>query len=797
MLKNYLKIALRNLQRHKGFAFIYVLGLAIGITCCLLIALYVQYETSYDRHHEKADRIFRVVLDDSTFMGVRASASTPLALAPHLQHDFPEVLHGVRFRKAGGVFQHDDQLFQEKRLYYADSTIFEVFSWPLLHGHPRNALTAPYSIVLTQEMARKYFGASNPVGKTLTKDGHTTFTVTGVLETLSPNTHLPFDGLLSYATLPLLSPNVERDWTAYLGYTFVLLPEGHNPRALEAKLPAFVAQRVGPHLQQGRVPYRLLLQPLPDIYLHSHRGSEAGPQGNVVNLFLFSLLALFILLIACANFVNLVTASAIERAKEVGVRKVVGAQRRQLVGQFLSEFVLLALLATVLAFVLADLVLPVFRTFTDRPLVGTIWARPIFSATLLGLALSVGVIAGGYPALVLSRAKPVAVLKGSGRTSRQSAGLRKGLVVFQFGISVVLIIGTLVIYEQLRYMRSQDLGFRQQQMLAVDFSWDDKVQQQADVIKQEFLRHPAIEAATMSNLTPGSGTTYSRLEVQNRDAVMQEVRLYNYVVDFDFLETYEIDIVAGRAVSRERPTDVGQALILNETAVTLLGYAAPEEAVGKSCSLWGTPCQVIGVVRDFHMESLRSRVHPAALFMYPNYTRYLSLQLNTNDMRSTLVDLKDRWLGLVPHRPFIYHFVDEKFNAQYQTEARFGQVFLIFAGLAVFVACLGLFGLVTFMTKQRTKEIGVHRVFGASIMHIVVVFSGEFVRLVGAAFMLAVPIAYMIMKQWLTGFAYRIDIGLGTLALAGGIVLVVTLVTISYQSIKAASANPIEALRYE
>ena len=798
MLKNYVKVALRAMRKQKAYAFINVLGLSIGMACCCFIFLYVQDEFSYDRYHANADRIVRIAEDLKTSSETlyQATSSPPMGAA--FVKDFPEVLDKVRFTSTGGLFQYQDRRFQEDNLFFADSSVFEVFSFALLQGDPKTALVAPWSMVLTEAAARKYFEEESPLGKTLTDEDDNTFTITGILAEVPPTSHFTFDGLISFTTWETFYPDTDDAWFWNAFYTYLLLQEGTDKARLEAKIPDFIERHMGEQSRQIGMGYAMLpLIPLTDIHLTSHRTWELATNGNRAYLYIFSAVAVFILLIACINFMNLATARSAERAKEVGLRKVVGARRAQLTGQFLSESFLMTLLAMLLALGLCGVLMPFFNTLTEKTLGLGSLLNGTNVAWLVGIVLVVGAVAGGYPALVLSGFRPARVLKGEFRSTDQGTWLRKGLVVFQFAISMILIVGTAVVMRQLSYLQAQNLGFTQEQMLVINYNYDNEVQRHAEAIKQAFLTHPGVVHAAISMTAPGTEPTnlFTRVEVDEGDE--REANLNYYPVDFDFINTYDLEILAGRGFSRDFPADTLESIVINEAMLAHFGWATPEEALDKNFMRGRQTRKVIGVVKDFNYRSLHEHVQPLGLFIGPGWTRYLSLRLRTDQVQRTMAEVEQQWKALVPHRPFDAFFLDDHFNRQYRAEERFASLFRYFAGLGILIACLGLFGLASFTAQQRTKEIGVRKVLGASVGQILVLLSKDFARLVLVAFVVAVPVAYFAMDRWLVSFAYRVGMEAWLFVVAGLLAFVIAGLTVSYQALKAAYANPVEALRYE
>ncbi len=791
MLRSYFITAIRNLVKHRFYTLINVLGLAIGMTCCLLIFLYVQHELSYDQFHEKKDRIYRVVTDIKTPTETLNSWSTSAPMVAYMKADFPEVENMVRFDDAGLLIQRGEQTFQEDESMFADSTFFRVFDFPLLQGNPNTVLVAPFSIVLTEDAAERYFGDEDPLGQRLRMEGEHDLTVTGVMQNVPENSNFTFDILLSLSTrLEKLYPDRAEQWDSFGYGSYVLLAEGANPSTLESKLPAFLNNYVS---EEDRDAYTLFLEPLTDVYF-SDRG--APQTGSLTNVKIFSVIAIFILLIACINFMNLATARATERAKEVGIRKVVGAVRGQLVGQFLCESLLLSLLAFALALLAGELLLPAFNQLSGKTVATSILQHSYHLPLFLGVALVVGLLAGLYPALMLSGYKSVAILKGRFSSSRRGVVLRQALVVAQFAISIMLIAGTAVVYTQLDYMRNQALGFKKDQMLVIDFRYDDAVQEKIEIFKQQLGNNPNVRSVSASSSVPGEGNNGAFSEVENPAGDMQASNVNLFYVDHDFLEQYEMPLAAGRAFSRDFATDTA-ALIVNEALVRSYGYASPEAIIGKRFSQWGVEGEIVGVVKDYHFRSLQQVIEPMTIRLEPSRARFISLNLRGDDIPATVSALKQQWQTLAPQRPFNYFFLDQAFDEQYRAEVRFGQLFIYFAGLAIFIACLGLLGLISYTIVQRTQEIGIRKVLGASESSIVRLLSQNFLKLVLVAFVVAVPLAWYALDQWLADFAYRVAMPWWIFALAGLLATAIAMLTVSVQSVRAATANLVDSLRSE
>lgn len=802
MLKSYIKIAWRNLIRQRGYTFINLIGLAVGMACCLLIAFFVQDELSYDRYHTHANQIYRVL---HAFRNVDNPESLPppapeefqvwgnAPVGPALAADFPEIEKVVQFTSTLSLLmQRGENRFQEDKVVFIDSTVFDVFSWKLLAGSPDKALVAPQSMVLSRSTAEKYFGDSNPIGQTIIVENKRPYTVTGVMEDIPANSHITFDVLLSMSSFRQTRPNIFEEWGYIDFYTYFLLGKQAAIASLKAKVPDFLNR----HGQDKR--YTIAFEPMTEAYLHSQAARQPGATGSLSNVYIFSSIAIFILLIACINFMNLSTARSMERAKEVGVRKVIGANQAGLIYQFLIESIVLSLLAAALALLLAGLAFPAVQELSGKAFsYGTLLSWELL-LMVFGAALVVGILAGSYPAWVLARFRPALVLKGVFKSSSSGIALRKGLVVLQFSLSMALIAGTAIVFSQLNHLRSKDLGFRQEQMLVIEFGYDEAISQKIETIKTVLADHPSVLSASASRAVPGEFIPDAWTELQSPQGHMKGDAPFLYEIDFDFIPHYEIEMAAGRAFSQDFPADTVQSLVLNEAAAKLYGYARPEDAVGKRFSQWGREGTIIGIVKDFNFQSLHNMIEPLALRLSTggSFSR-ISLRVKSDNLSATVEELKNRWRQLVPQRPFLYSFMDESFDQQYQADLRFGQVFSVFAGLAIFIACLGLLGLIAYTAQQRTKEIGIRKVLGASVMSIVSLLSKDFLKLVLFAAIIAFPVAWYAMHQWLEDFPYRVDIPLWVFFAAGMVTALVAFLTISYQAIKAATANPVKNLRTE
>ncbi|SEN48713.1 putative ABC transport system permease protein [bacterium A37T11] len=790
---NYLKIAWRNLWKSKAFSFINIMGLTVGLTASFLIFLFVSFELSYDTFHTKADRIYRLVSDIRTPTETINSGGPAWAVPPNVIHDFAEVKAFVRFNKTDFIAKKGDIKFKEDACAFVDSAFLSVFDFRLLEGDRRTALKEPSSIVLSQTAARKYFGNENPVGQTmLIGQEEILVTVTGVMADMPENTRLKADMLVSMTTLTeKLRPGLDGQWGNYGAEAYLLLKDGVNAKALQAKFPDFLEKRNGGEMKQRQMFVTLLLEPLNEVYLYSTRnGSNTG---NIRNVYIFSVIAVFILLIAAFNFINLTTARSAERAKEVGIRKVVGAYRMQLVKQFMGDSVFLCLIAFLLSVGLLLVLLPLFNHLAGKTICTGIFSNPGYIGILFIAAVGVGLLAGMYPALVLSGFRPVSVLKGRFATGIRGIFLRKALVIVQFTISIALIFGTIVVYYQMRYMRNQDLGFAKDQTLVVDTQENPS----REAFRQALTHIPAVKATALSGSVPGGGYAGAYSEIENRVGDLQVANLNLFFVDYDYLGLYAMKLVAGRGFSRDFGTDSTQAMVLNEAAVKMFGYHSAGEAIGRRFKQWGREGKIIGVVKDFHYQGLQGKIEPLTMRIEPQELTLVSAKVSAANLPVTLAAVEKAWKATVPNQPFTYFFLDEFFNRQYRGEEQFGRLFLDFAVLAIFISCLGLFGLASYSTTQRVKEIGIRKVLGASVPSIAKMLSSDFIRLVLIAMAISLPIAWWAMHRWLDDFAYHIPIQWWVFVAAGLTAMVIAVATVSWQAIRAAVANPVSSLRNE
>jgi putative ABC transport system permease protein len=803
MVRHFFQIAWRQLMKRKFYSFINIIGLAIGIACCILIALYVRHELSYDQYHAKKDRIYRVLQTFRSFQpGEVVTAPTPkdywvwgcAPVGPALQADFPQIEKEVQFMSPMSLLlQRGDKRFQQDNLLMMDSSAFDVFSWKLLQGDPHQALVATNSIVLTKSVAKKFFGDENPLGQSLRVDNDDYFRVTGVMEDVPPNSQFTFNGLVSMSTMRRIRPDIFNYWGYVDFYTYLVLKDNASIESLKSQASAFVKR-----YNSEDPGYSIAFEKMTDAYLHSAAIRQPGPTGSLLNVYLFCCIGIFIMLIACINFMNLSTARSLERAKEVGVRKVLGVQHGSLMWQFLFESVILSLGALVIAVILAKTGISLVSRLSGKQFSGTAFLGPWQIAGMILFAFVVGLLAGIYPALVLSGFKPVVVIKGKFNPSRNGISLRKSLVVFQFSLSIALIAATSIVYSQLKFVDRHELGFQKDQMVILNFEGDEKVEQHIEMVKTALAGQPGVVSVASSRAVPGEFLPNAGTEIQGPNGAMISKGPFIYEIDFDFIPTYHIPLIAGRNYSRLYLTDSAQSLVINESAARFFGYLKPADAVGRKFKQWGRSGTIIGVVKDFNFRSLHQAVEPLTLrYGYPDVLNRISVAIRGNNIPATLDNLKKTWDKIAPQRPFLYHFLDESFGEQYEADRHFGQLFTLFSLLAIGIACLGLFGLSTFMAQQRVKEIGIRKVLGSSVGGIVLLLSKDFMKLIFLAIVVAVPICWWAMNKWLEGFAYRITIGPIIFIIAGAIAMGIAILTISWQSFKAALANPVQSLRNE
>jgi putative ABC transport system permease protein len=807
MIKNYIKIAIRNLLKYKGTSFINIFGLSAGITCCILISLFVLDELSYDRYHEKSGQIYRVTLQGIVGTNEFNGAITCAPLAAALARDFPEVVAATRFRSFGfPVLRYGEKVFSEERFFWTDPTIFDVFTIPFIKGDPKTALSKPNTVVITQTMAKKYFGDEDPMGKILDADRKRDYMITGVVEDVPRNSHFHFDFLGSLSTH---EDSKSQFWVSNSYYTYFVLQKGVSYKAFEPKLKELVVKYVGPQIEKtagitlenfiaGGGAYGYFVQPLTDIHLHSNLEHELEPNSDITYVYIFSLIALAILVIACINFMNLATARATRRTKEVGIRKTLGSLRAQLVRQFLAESFIMSFLAVFISLLMVELLLPWFGNFTGKHLAINYLSNYFTVPLLMGLVLVVGFMAGIYPSFFLASFKPAEVLKGTLQKTGKHPWLRSGLVIFQFTVSIVLFIGTFVVYNQLDFIRNRRLGFNKEQLVVIKKT--DDITQKIETFKEELSKLPGVIQATNTTTLPGK--TFDSNAHQVTGAAGEETHLlWTMRSDYNFAKTFEVVMASGRFFSRDFPTDTS-AVVLNQAAVKTLGLTDP---IGKVIvQLGSTPdkstnFQIIGVMKNFHFESLHQKIRPMLIKLIPEKQagKFVTVRAKPGEIPTTLRQIEHTWRKFALNQAFEYVWFDRDFAGIYEAEERTGQIFAVFSIIAICIACLGLLGLAAFTTEQRTKEIGIRKALGAPITGIVLMLSKEFTRWVLAANIIAWPVAYFITRSWLQSFAYRVDIEIHMFLFSAVLAIIIAFLTVSYQVIKAALANPVESLKYE
>ncbi|WP_375436978.1 ABC transporter permease [uncultured Hymenobacter sp.] len=810
MFKNYLLVAYRNLIRHKGFSFINIAGLALGLTACLLIGLFVADELQYDRFLPDGSRIYRV---GTQMMKGDASERTPMSppmFAPTLQQELPEVEKAVRVMsmQSKNLFRVGSKSLYEENGFLADPELFEVLQLPLRYGSAAQALAKPSSIVLSEEMTERFFGKTNPVGQQIKLDT-TTFQVSGVLQNKELKFHLPFNFLLHLSPANIGIPEKRmQSWGWRQFNTYAKLRPGTDGRAAGLKFQAYLEEKVKPQLAKDNIEYTSFFQPLHEVYLHSaNHKIDWATRGNITYVRALGAIAGFVLLIACFNFVNLATARSMQRAKEVGIRKTIGASQQQLMLQFLGETVLLTFISVVLSALLTALLLPFLNQFTGKSLSFDLLANPGLVAVLLALTLVVGLVAGFYPALVLASFKPVKVLKSAVVTDGlfgRVQWLRHGLIVVQFALSVFLIISAIVVYQQVSYLHNKDLGFNKDQIMFFPMRGDNMTRNY-DAFKHELAQASGVTSSTIGYGFPGDMVAGDQIIVPI-NGEQKKFSVTQLMVDHDYLKTLGLQLVAGRDFSRELKTDPDQAFILNETAVRDLGFATPEKALGQTLhwNVWNDQNpdslktgKVIGVVKDFHYKSLYDKMEPTVLQIFPNAYWKVAVKLKAQNVGAGVEGVKQVWSKFSPDYPIEFKFMDDNFDQMYRSEDKLNTLLWIFTGIAIFVGCLGLFGLATYAAERRKKEIGIRKVLGADVSTIVGLLSKEFLLLVVVAAIIAFPVAWLAMHRWLQDFAYRIDIPLWAFLAAGLLAAAVAFLTVSYQAVRAATANPINNLRVD
>jgi putative ABC transport system permease protein len=800
MFKNYVTITLRNIVKQKAYSFINIAGFAVGLATCILILLYVIHELSYDKFHTNADRIYRIGVEGNLSGEFVQYPLSNLGTGPTMLKDFPEVEGFTRIYPLDRMpVEHNKKSFYEERLFYVDESFFEVFSFPLLQGNSESALVAPYSIVLTQDMARKYFGDEPAMGEQVRLNNRYDYAVTGIMENCPANSHLQFDALCSIESFYVIRNRDLDEWTNFNNYTYLLLGKNIDPAEFTEKFPAFIDNYMAALKKVLGGEIGFFVQPVIDIHLHSKLGYDTPGNSDITYIYIFSAIAFFILLIACINFMNLATARSSGRAKEVGLRKVMGAEKRMLIKQFLAESMLYCIVSLLAAVGLVKLALPVFGSIAGVELGFHFGEMPWLIPAFIGFTLFAGLLAGSYPAFFLSAFEPVNVMRGSFKAGAANSRFRSVLVVVQFIISITLISGTAVMLGQLRYMKNKNLGFDEEHVVVIplmDQSMEDKI----PAIKTALKSYSTVLNVSAASDLPGSYPDYN-IYVPEGFTIEQTQLMHRINCDIDFIATLGMEIKEGRNFSIEFATDPEDSVVINETAAAKYGW---DEPLGKKIGVFEgermtdvRPRKVIGVVKDFHVRSLHDKILPLLLTNQQDYFEEIAVRIKPGNIAGTMDQLRAEWKKFDPDRPFEYYFLDSNFNQQYEKDESLNRIIAYFTVFAIAVACLGLYGMASFMAEQRFKEIGIRKTLGASVAGIVVLISKDVMRLLLIANLIALPIAYAVLHRWLEGFAYRTGISAGTFVLSAVIVFVIGYSTIAYQSIKAALLDPVEAIRSE
>lgn len=790
MIKNYFKTTLRYLWKNQAFSLINIIGLATGICVCFFALLYIHFELNHDTYNQKADNIYRLVTNVNTPAGINyESASTPMG--PAIKAAFPEVKEMARFFMDDMILQSNQNNPIKEEVAYADSSIFKIFSWPLLRGKISLLFNAPCNVVLSETAAKKYFGNADPLGQTLAINGKTKATVTGVMKDIPYNSHLRVDFIFSITTL--VNDDWNNNWTRFGFYTYLLLQPGQSAAVLQAKLPAFVKANI----DQTDFKYQLLLEPLKKVYLYGKpRGHRTGTSasGSLTNVYIISIIAVLVLFIACFNFINLTTAFSLQRVKEIGVRKVLGASKSQLAVQFIMDALVLCLIAFVVALLFAQLLSPLFNQVA-----GTVVSLGIFGnwqniLWLLLIALVVGILSGVYPALFLSGFKPISSLKGKTGSSGTGLVLRRSLVVAQFSISIFLILATTVVYMQLNFMQNQQLGFQNDHKLVIDYQFNKRVNDDVEGIKQQLAGIPGVGLVSVSSSIPGTANNQFNTIIENSKGEKQQQRPDVYFIDDSFLKQFGIDVIAGRGFYKNLQADSMKSMLINQAMVKSLGFRNANEAIGKHFKQLNHEGEIVGVIKDFHNHSFLETIQPLTLRVDPVHLTNITIDITSTDVSSTVSKLESSWKKIVPGVPFVYFFADEAYNQQYIAQQRFGKLFICFAIVAIVISCLGLLGLSAYNIAQRKKEISVRKLLGASVINITLMLSKDFIKLIIIALVITSPVSWWLMRGWLDNFAYRINIPAWIFISSGLAAIFIALFTISFQSVKAAIVNPVKNL---
>ncbi|MCJ7581458.1 MAG: ABC transporter permease [Candidatus Aminicenantes bacterium] len=798
MFKNYLKIAFRNITRAKLFTFINISGLALGMACCILILIWVWDEINYDKFHTNINRLYRVTRSESAPDGsINHFASTPSPLGPTLKESYPEIVDSTRFYNistlAGGRVLLEANLtkYYETGYCFVDPSFFSVFTFPFVHGHPLSALKDPNSVVLTEDIAFKYFGDENPIGKTVTMMGRYEYTITGVIKNVPENSHLQFDFLSP------LQPLIDRyswmsRWNIPHFFTYVIIDEDANVQKVSEKIRYHIKQYDPEFFENSNNIYTL--QPVKDIHLYSKLQSElAGiSTGQSEYLIFFSAIAVFVLIIACINFINLTTARSANRAKEIGMRKVSGADRRAIAGQFFGESLVMALISLFIALLLVLISLPLFSRISGKQFEPAVLLNFDILLGIGGIALITGLISGIYPALLLSSIQPASVLKGSKLEIMKNNGFRKAMVIVQFSISLILIIGTIFIYSQMTFIQKKNLGYNSNNLIY--FPKQGQLTGQYEAFKAALLENSQVLGVTTSSDLPTETLHYTMVSGWEGSSSKDEMLMNYFSVDEDYLKTFDIQMVEGRFFSKLHPTDASEGFVLNEEAVKRMGM---ENSIGKRFSFYGREGRIVGLMKDFHFESLHQEIEPLILWIDPPSDRHIFVRIQSGRLAENIRFVESLHRKFNPEYPFDFNFLDGDIDSLYRTEMRTKQILQIFAGFAIFISCIGLYGLAEVLTMQRIKEVGIRKILGASVYDVSRVLSKDFIKAIMIASAIGMPLAYLIMSLWLRGFAYRFEVSIWIFLIPGLLMCCIALITVSYHTLKASLANPIKSLRYE
>ncbi len=802
MFKNYIKIAFRSLLKNRVFSFINITGLALGISSSLLIMQYVNYELSYEDFNENASKVYRIKTNRYNQGELSTEWASGVVSIGHLLNEaYPEVERYARLTETSGVISKGDIEFMERNIYFSNQDAFKIFGTEIIQGDTENALTEMNTIAISESVAKKYFGKADPVGETLMYNRDRSVTVTAVFKDVPDNSHFKFDILASWTTIAQGDWGADADrvwyWDGYFNY--IELSEGVTAEAFQTKIEEFVESQWGEEMRNMDTWMDFELQPMADIHLNSNFIGEAEVNGDGDSVYALLVISFFIVLIAWVNYINLATAKSMERAREVGLRKVLGSQKGQLIRQFLTESFLVNLFAVMLAFVIVALVLPPFANLTGQPMSMALFTQQGFWIGL-GVLFFIGTFLSGlYPAFVLSSFKPVDTLKGAKLTSGGGALLRKGLVIFQFMASVGLIIGTYTVYEQISFMRNQELGVDIDRTMVIngpsvtDSTYSEQLTAFTEVMKTD----ASVENVVVSTGVPGRGVGWNAGGIRKEGAPDSEGKQYRVLgLGYEFVETFDMKVIAGRSFSRDYG-DEESKILFSRAAAKDFGFSDPEEAIGERIFFWGNVYTIVGVMENYHHTSLKENYDKLIFRLIPNADGFYSIKYNGANTQQVVQMAQEKWAQFFPGNPFEYFFLEDRFQEQYEADEQFGSVFTIFSGLTIFVACLGLFGLAAFMTSKRIKEIGVRKVLGASVPSILKLLSTDFLKLIIVSVILAIPIAYYGMEQWLNSFAFRIDLYWYIFALPAMLVLMIAVATVSFQTARAAKANPVDSLRYE